>query len=584
VPPSGPGQPGEFGTPPGQPGQPGAYGGPQGQSGAYGVPPGGAGQPGAYGVPPGQAGMYGGQQGGPSGGYAVPGAYGPPGGFAAAPGGPGGGAAGWVPQPPPPGWQQQQAAGGWAAGAQRAPSMVAAVFTVVAVAIGVFATQVAGQGLSSAAPRFEADLHLSFRTLDWVFNIYPVLLVAVLLGGGRLADLVGRKIVFGVGSGVFVVGLAATALAQSATLLIGGQGIAAIGEGLMLAAGLGAVFEAFPGRRLAWPLAGWGGAYALAYSVGPVITSGLAEAASWRLSLLVLVPVAIIAGVLGTVFIANTRRVGPPDRTLDLLGIPLLAGAMLALVLGLSSQSVNGWNSVLTIGALVLAVVLTGGALAVGLAVKPQVLPGRLLAAAGSSTLGWAAAYVIYNTVTFNLSVSSEISAMGTAVRILVMAVGFLPAVVGGAALTHTFGPRPALIGGSVVAALADLVLAVSPIRLSDGVSLLLLVVAGVALGLLVVGGTGAIAETGPQGLSGYNGGLQLAAIAIGSTLAITVFLTYAGHGSTLLGLARRPTLLLAAVPGVIAAVLGIFANAADRRGGPGSPPNPPPAQYSGGL
>jgi MFS family permease len=593
------GQPGAYGAPQEAPGQPGGYA-PQGGPGQY-NPQGAAGQPGAYGAPqeaPGQPGGYGPQGGpgqyNPQGAAGQPGGYGPQGGAGhfGAYGGPGQPGAygqaqagpGWVPQPPPPGWQQQPPVGwGRPPAVRRGPSMVGAVFSVVAVAIGLFGMQVASQGLSASAPEFEAALGMSFTMLDWVFNIYPIVLVAVLLSAGRLADLVGRKIVFGAGALVYLVGLAATGFTPNTVVLLGGQGVAAVGEGLMLAAGLGAVFAAFPGRRLAWPLAGLGGAYALSYAAGPVISRGLVEGASWRVSLLVWIPVVLIAGVLGTVFIANDRRVGPPDRTLDLLGVPLLGGALFAWMLGLTSQSTNGWDSVLTIAALVLAVLATAGALAVGLAVRPQVLPGRLLAAAGSNMLGWTAAYVALNTITFNLTVSNGNSSMGTALRMLVTAIGFIPAVVGGAALTYAFGPRPALIAGGLVGALADVVLAAAPFRLSDGVAMALLVVVGAGLGLLVMGGMAAIAETVPDGLAGYAGGMQQAAVLMGTMVALTAFFTYQSHGSALLGVGRTATLLIAVLPGVLGAVFGLFA-AASRRGGPGSPPNPPLPQYSGGL
>jgi hypothetical protein len=315
-----------------------------------------------------------------------------------------------------------------------------------------------------------------------------------------------------------------------------------------------------------------------------VITTLLAEHAGWRPGRLVLIPLVLIAGALGAVGIRNTRRTGPPSRILDLLTVPLLAIGTLAFLLGLQSKVDNGWSAALTVVALVFAVPLAAGGLVIGIAVRPPLLPPRLLAAAGSSALTWIAPFAAVNAISYAMAVSGHSQIEG-GYRMLALAVGFLPAAVGGAALTIPFGPRPALMAGGGLGAVTAVALALSNSdHMEDATAIGLLILTGLAFGFVVVGGTGAIAETAADGLPGFAGGVQQTTMTVGGALAASVFLAFP-HYSGFLGLSYRNTLFAAVAPALLGALLALAIGSRKPQPSPSWPaaPGAPAQAYAPG-
>ena len=183
-----------------------------------------------------------------------------------------------------------------------------------------------------ALPSAQADLGFSDGQRQWVITAYSLTFASLLLLGGRLSDLIGRK-------RTFVVGLIGFALASA----LGGA--AGTFELLVAARALQGAFGVFGA------IAGAGGA------VGLLLGGVLTESLDWRWNLYINVLIAAIALVGASVFIPRVARSGPRPR-LDVPGTLLVSGALFGLVYGFSNAETGGWDAPLTWGLLTAAGVL----------------------------------------------------------------------------------------------------------------------------------------------------------------------------------------------------------------------------------
>ena len=159
-----------------------------------------------------------------------------------------------------------------------------------------------------ALPSIGRGLHISLASLSWVVNAYVLTFGGFLLLGGRIADLVGRRLIFMVGLGVFSAASLAGGLAQSELWLIGARAIQGVGAALLAPAALSLVTSIFrEGDERNRALSVWGAVAgsgaAAGVLLGGVLTSGL----GWRSVLFVNVPIGIAAILLTPRLVAESR-------------------------------------------------------------------------------------------------------------------------------------------------------------------------------------------------------------------------------------------------------------------------------------
>jgi MFS family permease len=197
---------------------------------------------------------------------------------------------------------------------------------------------------SVALPSMERDLHASLATVQWVINAYAVVFGVVIVTGGRLADMLGRRTVFFIGAGIFAVFSLAGGLAPDAVTLIACRAVMGAGGALMWPAMMGMTYDLLPEAKagLAGGLilgsAGFGNA------VGPLLGGLLTSEFSWRwiLHLNVLIAAAAVAATLRFI-----RPDGPRTarERLDYPGVAALTVGLVALLLALDFSSSAGWSS-----------------------------------------------------------------------------------------------------------------------------------------------------------------------------------------------------------------------------------------------
>jgi EmrB/QacA subfamily drug resistance transporter len=190
-------------------------------------------------------------------------------------------------------------------------------------------------------------------TLSWVVSLYAVAFAAALAPLGRLADVLGRRILFVGGVSVFTAASVAAALAPSVEVLLLARGIQAVGAAAMIPSSLGIVLaHSAPERRVA-ALGLWTASASVAAVAGPVIGGVLVELSDWRALFLVNVPFGVVLAGAALRLPTDDRQSG---RMPDLTGSLVLGGAVGLVVLAVTEGEDWGWGSPAVIGSLVVGV------------------------------------------------------------------------------------------------------------------------------------------------------------------------------------------------------------------------------------
>src|SRR3954464_6951094 len=119
-----------------------------------------------------------------------------------------------------------------------------------------------------ALPSIQSDLHLQISELEWVVTGYALTFGALMLTGGKLADLLGRRLIFVVGLAIFTASSLACGLATGPEMLIGARVVQGVGAAMMNPATLSIITVTFPPRRRGTAFGTWAGAWALPAAVG----------------------------------------------------------------------------------------------------------------------------------------------------------------------------------------------------------------------------------------------------------------------------------------------------------------------------
>lgn len=223
------------------------------------------------------------------------------------------------------------------------------ILALVAMAASVFVVANDFTALSVAIPAIEQDLETDLTTAQWVINAYALVFGVLIVTGGRLADLVGRRRVFVIGAIIFATFSVVGGLAPNAGFLIGCRMLMGVGGAMMWPAILGMTFAILPEDKaglaggLILGVAGFGNA------VGPMLGGLLTELLSWRWIFFVNLPIAAIAITI-TLTQVDESRGDDPERRMDYRGIALLTAGAVAFLLALDNGTTMGWDDPVILG------------------------------------------------------------------------------------------------------------------------------------------------------------------------------------------------------------------------------------------
>ena len=229
-------------------------------------------------------------------------------------------------------------------------------WTLVAVCVGTFMLLLDVTIVNVALPSIQTSLHASFSDLQWVVDAYALMLAALLLTTGSLADLFGRRLIFMIGLVIFSFSSLLSGLATSPLWLNLARGAQGIGGAAMFSTSLALLGSAFQGRERGTAFGVWGAITGLAVAVGPVVGGALTTGLSWRWIFLVNVPIGVVAMVVCWLRVDESKL--PGAQRPDLIGAVTFSGALAALIYALIKGNSKGWGSTVIVGCLIGSVVL----------------------------------------------------------------------------------------------------------------------------------------------------------------------------------------------------------------------------------
>jgi EmrB/QacA subfamily drug resistance transporter len=207
-----------------------------------------------------------------------------------------------------------------------------------------------------ALPAIKADLGITTSELEWTVAAYALTFASLLLTGGKLGDLLGRRLIFVIGLVVFTLSSLACGLSSSAPELIGARAVQGVGAALMMPATLSIISATFAVRERGTAIGIWAGVSAVALAIGPLLGGLITEHISWNWIFFVNVPIGVLAVVSAFVVVPESRDTSREQR-LDLPGLLSSGIGLFALVYALIEANNYGWGSARILGLFVVAAV-----------------------------------------------------------------------------------------------------------------------------------------------------------------------------------------------------------------------------------
>jgi EmrB/QacA subfamily drug resistance transporter len=433
-----------------------------------------------------------------------------------------------------------------------------------------------------ALPSIRRDLGFSQSGLAWVVNGYTLMAGGLLLLGGRLSDVLGRRRLFLIGVALFAVASLSCGLAVNPAMLVTSRFVQGAGEALAAPAALGLVALLFPvPKERVKALGIWGGIAGLGGTSGTVISGALTGLASWRWIFLVNLPVAAFALLAVPRLVQESRMdrsVSSARRRVDVWGPITATAGLVAIVDGLLQAATDSWGSVAVLLPLIAGIGLLGLFVSIEARVEQPLIPlrfftNRTRVVTNFVTLFFASAFFSYFfLLTLFMQLVLHFKPLQAGLAYLPFGIGITLGIGIGTGLMPKLGAKPLLVVaffGSAVGML--LTSGITPgSGYADGILPGMLVLAffsGISFGAV---GNAALHQVTAQDASlasGVQNAVQQVGGAIGLACLVTLALRHAGDqtqegvagavaATNGYALALRIAAVLLAVGGILAAVL----------------------------
>jgi EmrB/QacA subfamily drug resistance transporter len=313
--------------------------------------------------------------------------------------------------------------------------------------------------LNIALPSIKHDLGFSQQSLQWVVDGYLLTYGGFLLLGGRMADLLGRRLVLVTGLLVFAGSSLAGGLAHSSSLLVGARFAQGIGAAMLSPAALSTLTTTFRvARERHTALGVWGAVSGLGGAAGVLFGGLLTEGPGWRWVLFVNVPLSAVAFA-GAFVLLKKERITARLAHFDALGAVLVTGGMLLLVYALVKAPDVGWSTTRTIGLLAVSAALLAGFVVNELRVPNPLVPFSILRIKGVAVADLTQMVAVGGFVpmffflTLYMQTVLHYSPIQTGIAYLPLTGGFIVASGIASQLLGRIGTKPVVVGGALIVA-----------------------------------------------------------------------------------------------------------------------------------
>ncbi|HEY6149697.1 MAG TPA: MFS transporter [Gaiellaceae bacterium] len=217
-------------------------------------------------------------------------------------------------------------------------------WTLGALCFALFMIMLDNTVVNVALPAIQKDLRISTAELEWTVTAYALTFATLLLTGGKLGDLVGRRLIFTIGLVIFTLSSLACGLSGSATELIAARAVQGVGAALMMPSTLSIISATFDVRERGTAIGIWAGVSAMALAIGPLLGGVITEHISWNWIFFVNVPIGA-AGLLAAIFVVPESKDTSHEQRLDVPGLLTSGVGLLSLVYALIEANQYGWTS-----------------------------------------------------------------------------------------------------------------------------------------------------------------------------------------------------------------------------------------------
>jgi DHA2 family methylenomycin A resistance protein-like MFS transporter len=404
--------------------------------------------------------------------------------------------------------------------------------------LGILIAQVDTSVVNLALAPIGKALHAPVSVLQWVIDAYNLVYASLLLTAGTLADLYGRRRIFGLGIAIFTVGSLICGFAPDEAVLIAGRALSGLGAALLVPTSLAILAVTYEdAAERAHAIGIWASCYGVALAIGPSVGGFLVHGAGWRSIFLMIVPFALVA--LGLTLRALPESSDPKGRQLDLPGQSL---AVVTLAL-LTLAAIEGahWSGMVTIACIVIALIAGAAFLMVEARTEGALLPLSILkrrglavsmAVASLMTFGM---YGMLFLVPLYLQQQRGASVIAAGLELLPLSILYVIVSNYSGPLATRFGARAAMTGGMAAMGVGLLLMSFVTADTSLYAIEIYLALLGIGLGLNTGPVNSVAVAAVPQARSGTASGVLNTARMIGATLGValigTVFAHYSGQG-----------------------------------------------------
>ncbi len=229
-------------------------------------------------------------------------------------------------------------------------------WTLGALSFALFMIMLDNTVVNVALPSIKRDLGISQSELEWTVAAYALTFASLLLSGGKLGDLLGRRLIFMIGLAVFTISSLLCGLSGSAAELIAARAVQGVGAALMMPATLSIITATFAAKERGTAIGVWAGVSAMALAIGPLLGGVITEHISWNWIFYVNVPIGVGAVIAALLVVPESKDTSREQR-LDLPGLLTSGIGLFALVYALIEANQFGWSSARIVSLFVLSAI-----------------------------------------------------------------------------------------------------------------------------------------------------------------------------------------------------------------------------------